>query len=1454
MATQGTTVQIQMPAMGESVSEGTVLEWLKQVGDTVAVDDPLVEISTDKVDAEVPSTAAGVIARILVEADDTVTVGQVLCEIEAGDLPADADPDPADADPDPAGDGSPNGDASSDGGSGEGADGPAETVDVTLPEMGDSVAEGILLEWLVKVGDRVAKEDGLAEISTDKIDAELPSPVDGTVVELLAEPDETVAVGAVLLRIEAGAGAAAGAVSPAAHQTAARPAAEAAPTPATPGNGSADATPVATRAAAEHGVDVSALTGTGPRGRVTKADVQNANAGNAANGAGAPAPAGPSVPQGAAAKPIRGPAATLVRFMDESLSIPTATSFRTLSVDALASQRTELKAAGKKLSFTHLIAWAIVRAATDDMPVMANSFAEVDGKPHRVTPGGVSLGLAVDAERKDGTRTLVVPVIHDASELTFDQFVAAYDEAVLGARDNKLSPDAYQGANITLTNPGGIGTIASVPRLMPGQGTIVATGSIAYPPGLADVDPKRLSDLGVSKVMTMTSTYDHRVIQGAESGAFLKRVDELLGGQDGFYGKVFFALGLEHDRVEGSSDGSGALVTSTDPVPATSVPAASGVVDEALLQAVQAATSLVKAHRMQGHLAARLDPLGSKPRGDPALEPESVDLTPELMERIPASVLRVAVPGRTFADALPNLSETYCGTIAYEIEHIAGPNRRVWLRRGIESGEYRAEPSTDERKQLLRRLSEVEALEKYLHKAFLGKKQFSIEGLDVLVPMLDEAIELTSDRGAREVILGMAHRGRLNVLAHTVGRPYASILIEFEGEQTLSADTAAPEGGTGDVKYHYGAKGTYKTQAGKDVTVRLAPNPSHLEYVNPVIEGSARADQTSRNGRELSHDPSVVVPVLIHGDAAFPGQGIVAETLNLQALPGYSTGGTIHIIANNQLGFTTDPSDSRSTRYASDLAKGFDMPIIHVNADDVEACIAAVRLAADFRNEFGRDVMIDLVGYRRFGHNETDEPAYTQPQMYEAVKRHPPVREVYAAELQDAGVVSADEAEELAADAYQRVADAHADLKETMAGPPPTGRHELDTTMSREPKTTLPEDTLRSLNEQLLRIPDSFHVHRKLKPFLERRREAATEGGRVDWAHAESLAFASLLALGVPVRLTGQDTERGTFSQRHLVLHDAENGERYTPLQGLPSAAAPFELHNSPLSEQGCVGFEYGYSVADPDALVLWEAQFGDFVNSAQVILDQFLTSGLAKWGATSRLTLLLPHGYEGSGPEHSSGRLERFLQACAEGNMRVANVTTPAQYFHLLRRQALVSKARPLVVMTPKSLLRLPAATSTLDELYDGSFKRVIDDPAVEDRDEVTKLVLCSGKVYYDIAAHEERAAAGHIAVARVEMLYPFAEQDLGELMAGYPNLQRVDWVQEEPRNMGARAYMRRRMAAILPAHLHYFYVGRQLRAAQSEGYTAAHRKEQARIVRVALDLEDDVLVPDASAQRPKL
>ena len=1173
----------------------------------------------------------------------------------------------------------------------------------------------------------------------------------------------------------------------------------------------------------------------------------------AVQGNGTPAAAAPP-PDGATAVPIRGPAATLARFMDESRSIPTATSFRTLPVDVLDARRKELKASGKKLSFTHLIAWAIVKAAAD-WPVMGHSYAEQDGKPQRVVPGALSLGLAVDVERKDGTRSLVVPVIHGASELDFAAFAARYDELVAGARDNKLPPDAYQGANVSLTNPGGLGTVASVPRLMPGQGTIIATGAIGYPPGLTAADPERLRELGVQKVTTMTSTYDHRVIQGAESGSFLRRIDQLLQGEDGFYDEVFHALGLEA-RVVGTAPS--APVTAHDPVPAAATPAAAPVADAALLQAVQAATSLVKAHRMHGHLAARLDPLGSEPVGDPALDPHTVGLTPELMERIPASVLRVAVPGETFAEALPNLLETYASTIAYEVEHISDHEQRVWLRQAIESGAYRQPLEPEEKRRLLERLSSVEALESYLHKAFLGKKQFSIEGLDALVPMLDEAIELAAGAGAREVVFGMAHRGRLNVLAHTIGRPYESILAEFEGEQTLGVETAAPAGGTGDVKYHYGASGTYRTLADKGVTVTLSPNPSHLEYVNPVIEGRTRADQTSRKARELTHDPTAVLAVLIHGDAAFPGQGIVAETLNLQSLPGYSTGGTLHVIANNQLGFTTDPDESRSTRYASDLAKGFDVPIIHVNADDVEASIAAIRLALAYRERFGRDAVVDLIGYRRFGHNETDEPAYTQPLMYELIKSHPPVRSLYAEKLQAEGTVSAEDAESITSAAYQAVADAHEELKRSIGAPPETGEHELDRTMSREPRTTLPEETLRALNEQLLRVPDDFEVHRKLRSFIEKRRTSFEEGHGIDWAHAEALAFASLLALGRAGAAHGpghrarhlQPASRGAPRPAHrraLVL-----------AQGAARCRGAVRAPQQPAVGAGLRGLRVrlqraGAGRARPlggPVRRLRELRPGDRGPVPRLRARQVGPDLPADAAAPARLRGL------------GAGAFERPARALPPGRRRGQH---PRGQLHHARPSTSTccaarrscSKPRPLIVMTPKSLLRLPEATSTVAELVDGGFERVIDDPrftAGADRSRVTRLVLCSGKVYYDIAGHEEREAATHIAVARVEQLYPFPEVELTELMESYPALERVVWVQEEPRNMGARAFMRRRMAGILPEQLDYDYVGRQLRAAPGEGYSAAHKREQARIVRTALDLEQDKLEPDASARRPIL
>jgi 2-oxoglutarate dehydrogenase E1 component len=865
-------------------------------------------------------------------------------------------------------------------------------------------------------------------------------------------------------------------------------------------------------------------------------------------------------------------------------------------------------------------------------------------------------------------------------------------------------------------------------------------------------------------------------------------------------------------------------------------PAPAGV-DEELVGGVAAAMGLVKAIRMHGHLAARLDPLGSEPQGDPALEPELLDppLTRELQERIPASVLGLSVPGGTLAEALPHLRETYCGTLAYEIEHISDHGQRRWLRDTIESGRFRAPLGPEERRLLLARLTEVEGLEHFLRRTFLGQKQFSIEGLDVLVPMLDEAIELAAESGAHEVVIGMAHRGRLNVLAHVVGRPYETILREFEGERRIEAVVSSEEGGTGDVKYHLGAEGVRTTAAG-DITVSLAANPSHLEAVDPVVEGRARAEQTDRSSRDGRHDPSIALPVLIHGDASFAGQGSVAETLNLAALEGYSTGGTLHVIANNQIGFTTDPEQGRSTRYSSDLAKGFDIPIVHVNADDAEAAIDAVRLALAYRETFERDVVVDLVGYRRYGHNEQDEPAYTQPLMAAAVADHPTVREQFAARLADDGLVAADEVQQLYNAQQEQLKQAHEQLKQSFGSAVPTAVREgrIPASTADEVVTAVSGARLRELNEELLRTPDGFSPHPKLAKQLERRREALDEGA-IDWGQAEALAFASLLVEGIPIRLTGQDTERGTFSHRHAVLHDATSGTAYVPLQHLEAASASFEIHNSPLSEYAALGFEYGYAVAAADALVLWEAQFGDFVNGAQIIIDQFVVGGLAKWRQTCRLTLLLPHAYEGNGPEHSSARLERFLQLAAQENVRIANPSTAAQHFHLLRRQALDPTARPLVVMTPKGLLRLRQAASSLAELEHGGFQPVLHEPGV-DRERVARLVLCSGKVYYDICGHEQRAATADVGVVRLEQLYPFPVEAVREAMAAYPNAAEVVWVQEEPQNMGAWRAIRHRLEEAKPEGMPLSYVGRPWRASPSEGYPTAHLREQDRIVRAAL------------------
>ncbi len=860
------------------------------------------------------------------------------------------------------------------------------------------------------------------------------------------------------------------------------------------------------------------------------------------------------------------------------------------------------------------------------------------------------------------------------------------------------------------------------------------------------------------------------------------------------------------------------------PVAAEEAPSTQ-LVDAELLRKVAAAAKLVDAIRNFGHLAVPLDPLGTPPNGTPELTPEFHGLTEEDLQRIPAAAL--GGEAGTAADVVASLRDFYSSRIGFEISHLGKVDEREWLREQIESGRLNAPLSGQEKRAVLQRLTEVDGLERFLGRAYQGYKRFSIEGGDVLVPMLDVAIEAAATHGTREIDLAMAHRGRINVLAHTLGKPYATIFEEFEGKHATT--NAVSE--TGDVKYHLGARGTRQTASGAEVDIVLIPNPSHLEVVNPILEGVARARQVMAGGGQ--RDEAAVLPVCVHGDAAFPGEGVVAETFNLSGLEGFRTGGTLHIIVNNQVGFTTDPIDGRSTHYASDLAKGFEVPIVHVNADDAESCVHVTRLAIEYRANFGKDFLIDVVGYRRHGHNETDEPSFTQPTLYKKIRSHPSTREVWGNRLVAEGVVTDDEVKRLDADAAANFDRIQTAMKSGEIHPPEhraPKEGEADLSGADE-DTGVDPDRLRALNDRLLKWPSTLKVNPRLAKTLARRAEAMGDAGGIDWGHAEALAFASLLTDGTSIRLTGQDAERATFSHRQAVLHDAESGDIYVPLAHVADGETHgrFEIYNSPLSETAVLGFEYGYSTAAEDTLVLWEAQYGDFVNVAQPIIDQFIAADRAKWGQDSSVVLLLPHGYEGQGPEHSSARLERFLQLCAEGNQRVAYPSTPAQYFHVLRRQAALTERRPLILMQPKSLLRLPEAASKLSDLVSGSFRHVIDDPvASQTRKAVTRLVFCTGKIYYDLAAKR----APHVAIVRIEELYPWPGAQVAQIVDLYPAIEEVIWAQEEPKNQGAWTYVAPRLRMSTGNALPTRYVGRPDRASPAEGYAEAHKKEQERIV----------------------
>ncbi len=1112
-------------------------------------------------------------------------------------------------------------------------------------------------------------------------------------------------------------------------------------------------------------------------------------------------------------QPIRGGAVRIVENMEASLQIPTATSVRTLPVRTLEENRRLLnkhrEAAGlAKVSFTHLVAWAILRAL-DAFPRLNDAYAEVDGQPHRIQRDQVRLGIAVDVQKKDGSRTLLVPNVKDAGKLGFAELLKAFDDLVGRARRGAISPDDFMGTTVSLTNPGTVGTTSSAPRLMPGQGVIVATGALDYPPEYRSMPARALGVLGISKVMTITSTYDHRIVQGAESGLFLARIEELLKGEDRFYERIFDDLGVPHRPVKWEMDANPALFGTP------------GGREEVEKQTK--VLQLIHNYRVRGHLVADLDPLDRARAPHRDLDPASYGLTLWDLDR---EFLTGGLSGgdrATLRDILDTLRETYCGTIGVEYMYIADPERKDWLQHRMEVARNYPALDAPSKRRVLAKLVEAESFERFLHTKYVGHKRFSLEGGEALIPLLDRVLNDAAVRGLREVVLGMPHRGRLNVLANTIGKPLSQIFAEFEGNDPSSYQ------GSGDVKYHLGASGTHLADTGETIAVSLAPNPSHLEFVNPVVEGMVRAKQDAIGDKEHAR----VLPLLMHGDAAFAGQGIVAETMNLSGLHGYRTGGTIHVVVNNQIGFTTLPEDARSSTYATDIAKMVHAPAFHVNGDDPEAVAYVAGLALEYRQKFRKDVVIDLVCYRRWGHNETDEPSYTQPVMYAKIKSHPSAASLYGEKLVREGVLAREELDRLWA---AKKAEMSAE------GGPATAP--FNAVARREPRQPAPVDgaamraRLRAALQGLGTLPQGFEIHPKLLPFVRKRAELAEGRGDVDWATAESLAWGTLLLEGVPVRLSGQDSQRGTFSQRHSVLHDVRSQREHVPLNSIAPAGVAFEVFDSLLSEMAVVGFEYGYSVSEHRTLVMWEAQFGDFVNGAQVIIDQFLAGSETKWGQPSGLALLLPHGHEGQGPEHSSARIERFLALCAEDNMRVAYPSSPASYFHLLRLQARDPREKPLVVFTPKSLLRHPRCVSSLEELADGAFEPLLDDTRV-DPGAVRRVVLCAGKVYYDLLKAREEARRDEVALVRVERLYPFPADEVARALGRYPQDAALVWCQEEPRNMGAWRFVRERFSDgdVETAGRGLRYAGRAASASPAPGSLKVHLAEQEALVKLALE-----------------
>ena len=1103
---------------------------------------------------------------------------------------------------------------------------------------------------------------------------------------------------------------------------------------------------------------------------------------------------------------LRGMAKTLASNMDASLSVPTATSVRQLPAKVLIDNRIVVnshlkRTRGGKVSFTHLIGYAVVQALKE-FPSQNVYYDEIDGKPAAITPPNINLGLAIDIPKPDGTRALLVPNIKKAQKLNFAEFLAAYDDLVTRARDNKLAADDFAGTTISLTNPGGIGTVHSVPRLTKGQGCIVGVGALEYPAQFKGLSEEQLAEQGIGKVLTLTSTYDHRVIQGAGSGEFLKIVEELLLGERDFYVKIFADMRIPYTPVVWVSDFHWDLADQSG--------------KNTRIQ------EYINAFRERGHLIADIDPLEYVQRWHPDLDIRNYGLSLWDLDR---TFKTGGFGGRVkakFRNMLGILRDTYCRTVGIEYMHIADPTERKWFQDTLEQP-YR-KPSKEEQFRILAKLNEAEAFETFLQTKFVGQKRFSLEGSESLIPALDQILQAAADASLEEVAIAMAHRGRLNVLTNIAGKTYGQVFREFEG----NTDAKGVQG-SGDVKYHLGTHGTFTSAHGTSVEVYLAANPSHLEAVNPVLEGIVRAKQ-DRLGNPENYP---ILPVLIHGDAAFAGQGVVPETMQFSQLEGYKVGGTIHVIVNNQVGFTTLPKDARTSTYATDFAKGIQAPIFHVNGDDPEAVVRVAQIAFDYRQKFNKDVVMDIISYRRRGHNEGDDPSMTQPLMYNLIEAKRSVRTLYMENLVGRGDITQAEFDQANANFQSTLENAFVEVHEAMSQPValPERPIGIGTTASEKQElarpTAIAKEVVEAIGNAHANLPTGFTVHPKLAQLLQKRVEMSREGG-IDWGFGELLAFGSLLIEGTKVRLAGQDARRGTFVQRHATFFDRETGAEWMPLSFITEQQAQLQVYNSLLSEYAAMGFEYGYSVEEPNALTLWEAQFGDFANGAQTIIDEFISSGDQKWGQQSSLVLLLPHGYEGQGPDHSSARIERFLQLCAENNMTVAQPSTPASHFHLLRRQAYATPRRPLVIFTPKSMLRLKAASSEVSDFTNGTFQPLIQDQQGLQPQSVKKVLFCSGKIYWELLAESQKRASGDTAIIRVEQLYPTPVEEMKQAIAQYPNAE-LRWVQDEPANQGPWTYMGLFMSKY---GINLKVVSRPASASPATGSSKRHAAEQADVI----------------------